>query len=38
VPVKRLRYLTVVADVRSMGAVDFQHSERLYNQLYSRLL
>jgi hypothetical protein len=24
-PVKRVRYLCVVADFRSMGSVDFQH-------------
>ena len=34
-PVKRVRYLCVVADLRLMGSVDFQHSERLYNHLYS---
>ena len=34
VPVKRFRYLCVVADLRLMGSVDFQHSERLYNNLY----
>jgi len=32
-PVKRFRYLCVVADLRLMGSVDFQHSERLYNYL-----
>ena len=31
VTVKGLCNLTVVADVRLMGAVDFQHSKRLYN-------
>ena len=35
VPVKRFRYLCVVADLRLMGSVDFQHFERLYNYLYS---
>jgi len=34
VPVKRFLYLCVVADLRLMGSVDFQHSERLYNNLY----
>jgi hypothetical protein len=38
VPVKRFLYLTVVEDFRSVSAVDFQHLERLYNLLYSRLL
>ena len=38
VPVKRVLYLTVIEDFRSMGSVDFQHSERLYNCLYSLLL
>jgi hypothetical protein len=33
VAVKRVRYLCVVADLRLMGSVDFQHSERLYNYL-----
>jgi hypothetical protein len=33
VPVKRFLYLSVVEDFRSMGAVDFQHSERLYKHL-----
>jgi hypothetical protein len=35
VPVKHLLYLTVVEDCRSVGAMDFQHSERLYNHLYT---
>jgi hypothetical protein len=35
--VKRISDLRVVADFRSMGAVDFQHSERLYNRLDSLL-
>ena len=34
VPVKRFLYLCVVEDFHSMGSVDFQHSERLYNDLY----
>jgi len=38
VPVERFLYLCVVEDFRSMGAVGFQHSERLYNHLYSLLL
>ncbi|ERH08878.1 MAG: hypothetical protein J07HX64_00630 [halophilic archaeon J07HX64] len=38
VPVERFLYLTVVADFRSMGVVNFQHSERLYKYLYSLLL
>jgi hypothetical protein len=37
-PVERVLYLTVVADFRSVGAMDFQHSERLYKHLYSLLL
>ena len=36
VPVERFSYLAVVEDFRSMGAVDFQHSKRLYKRLYSR--
>ena len=35
VPVKRFLYLCVVEDFHSVGAMDFQHSERLYNDLYS---
>jgi hypothetical protein len=35
VPVKRFLYLCVVEDFHSMGSVDFEHSERLYNYLYS---
>ena len=34
-PVKRVRYLSVVADFRLMGSVDFQHFKRLYDDLYS---
>jgi hypothetical protein len=33
VSVERFLYLSVVEDFRSMGAVDFQHSERLYKHL-----
>ena len=36
--VEWLLYLTVIEDFRSVGPVDFQHSERLYNHLYSYLL
>ena len=36
--VERFLYLTVIEDFRSLSTVDFQHSERLYNHLYSRLL
>jgi len=38
VSVKRVRYLSVVADFRLVGAVEFQHSDRLYNHLYLFLL
>ena len=38
VPVERFRYLLVVADCRSMGAVDVQHAERLYRRLYLCIL
>ena len=34
VAVKRFLDLCVVEDFHSMGSVDFQHSERLYNDLY----
>jgi hypothetical protein len=38
VPVERLLYLTMIEDFGPVGAVDFQHSERLYNYLYFLLL
>jgi hypothetical protein len=38
VAVERVLYLLVVEDFSPVGAVDFQHSERLYNLLYSLLL
>jgi len=38
VSVERVIYLCMVEDFRPMGTVDFQHSGRLYNHLYSLLL
>jgi hypothetical protein len=36
--VEQVLYLTVVEDFRSMGSVDFQHSERSYNHVYLAFL
>ena len=37
VPVEYLSHLIVVENFGAVGAVDFQHSERLYNHLYELL-
>jgi hypothetical protein len=36
--VEYLSHLIVVENFSAVGAVDFQHSERLYNHLYELLL
>jgi hypothetical protein len=36
--VEHLSHLGLVEDFRSVGVVDFQHSERLYKCLYSIVL